>query len=157
LKANESEEEFPWKISETMYKQNYEKALNNYRAKNPKLTEVNKANKYVICGLCGGSLLTEETNSHMKLHELLPPSNLTYQLCLPFRVINGKINKGLTFVKLLSIVNNRGFSVPYNGLNLDNWQKLTDCNDSTIRYSKKQRKFIRTLFFALLIVLTQIN
>ena len=26
LKANESEEEFPWKISETMYKQNYEKA-----------------------------------------------------------------------------------------------------------------------------------
>jgi len=138
-------------------KQNYEKALNNYKAKNPPLKEVNTANKYIICGLCGGSVLTEEINSHMKLHELTPPSNLVYQLCLPFRVINGKINKGLTFVKLLSIVNKRGYSVPYNGLNLANYTKLTDCNDSTIRYSAKQRKFIRTLFFALLIVLTQIN
>jgi len=138
-------------------KNRYNKALNNYRLKNPVLHEVNKENKYVICGLCGGSVLTEEINSHMKLHELTPPSNLTYQLCLPFRIVNGKINKGLTFVKLLSIVNKRGYSVPYNGLNLANFTKLTDVNDSTIRYSAKQRKFIRTLFFALLIVLTQIN
>ena len=89
-------------------KNRYDIALNNYKAKNPSLKEVNKENKYILCGLCGGSVLTEEINSHMQLHELTPPSNLTYQLCLPFRVINGKIAKGLTFVKLLSIVNKRG-------------------------------------------------
>jgi len=138
-------------------KERYNKALTNYRLKNPVLHEVNKENKYVLCGLCGGSVLTQEISAHMQLHELTPPNNLTYQLCLPFRVINGKIAKGLTFVKLLSIVNGRSYSIPYNGLNLDNWQKLTDVNDSTIRYSKKQRKFIRTLFFALVLILTQIN
>jgi hypothetical protein len=127
-------------------KEKYSVILENYRLKNPVLGEVNKQNKYVICGLCGGSVLTEEINNHMQLHELTPPNNLTYQLCLPFRVINGKIAKGLTFVKLLSIVNNRSYSVPYNGLNLSNYTRLTDTNDSTIRYSSKQRKFIRTIW-----------
>jgi hypothetical protein len=124
-------------------KEKYSVILENYRMNNSVLSY-----KYrpiiKFCLLCGGTVKYDDYYSHMQSHEIMPPQDLTYQLTLPFRAVNGKINKGLQFVKLLSIVNNKGYSVPFNGLNLANYTKLTDTNDVTVRYSAKQKKFIRT-------------
>ncbi len=126
-------------------KEKYSVILENYR-KNNSVLNYNYRPKMQICHLCGGTVKYDDYYSHMQLHELLPPSNLSYQITLPFRVVNGRISKGLLFVKLLYIVNNRSFSVPYNGLNLANYTKVTDTNETSVRWSKKQKKFIKTLW-----------
>ena len=139
-------------------KQKYDRALERYKILHPTLHEISQTRQYTICGLCGGSVLTSEIKEHMKTHEIVPPSNLVYQLTLPFRVVNGKISKGLKFVKLLCLYSdNQAISVPYNGLNLKDWQKLTDTNDVKIRFSAKKRRFIRTLWVIIILLLTQIN
>ena len=139
-------------------KENYNRAYQVYRAKNPILQEINTEVKKITCGLCGSSVPTEEINEHMQLHEVQPPTGLKYQLTLPFRIVNGKLSRGAKFVKLLVLYSSdKAVTSNYNGLNLPDWHKLTDCDEVTIRYSAKKNRFVRALWVLAVILLTQIN
>ena len=139
-------------------KENYNRAYKVYRAKNPILQAVNTESKTITCGLCGASVLTSEITEHTQLHEIAPPTGLKYQLTLPFRIVNGKLSRGAKFVKLLVLYSNdKAVTTNYNGLNLPDWHKLTDCDEVTIRYSAKKNRFIRALWVLVVILLTQIK
>lgn len=139
-------------------KQKYDRALERYKVLHPTLNEINNSRQFTLCGLCGGSVLTTEIKEHMLTHEIAPPANLVYQLTLPFHKVNGKIANGIQFVKLLVLYSgDSAISVPYNGLSLQDWQKLTDVNDVKIRFSAKKRRFVRTLWIVIILCLTQIN
>ena len=139
-------------------KENYNRAYQVYRAKNPILQAVNTESKTITCGLCGASVLTSEITEHTQRHEIAPPTGLKYQLTLPFRIVNGKLSRGAKFVKLLVLYSNdKAVTTNYNGLNLPDWHKLTDCDEFTIRYSAKKNRFIRALWVLVVILLTQIK
>ena len=143
-------------------KQNYSRALDNYRAKYPVLHPADLKQSY-LCGLCGASVNGPELQAHMERHEETP-KDLDYMLTQSFRTINGKIARGATFVKLLWIISlhpteeypfGRAESVPYNGMNLPDWTKLQDPDSVTIRWSAKKKRFVRTLWvIGILIMLT---
>jgi len=85
-------------------KQNYSRALERHRIKNPVLTPIEKLQTSIICGMCGASVKRIDIKEHMQKHAILPEPGLMYQLTEPFRTVNGKIAKGAKFIKLLWIV-----------------------------------------------------
>lgn len=103
---------------------------------------------------CGKSVKRSEYAYHRQLHELaIPKAN--YQLTMPYRTVNGRIDRGEKFVHLLLIYSTmqsddypsgRSLLTDYNALNLDDWITITDSNDTSVRWSKKSNKFIRTLW-----------
>jgi hypothetical protein len=145
-------------------KKHYSIALENYRINNPVLHPAELEKRY-ICDLCGGSVKSSDLSEHMQKHELFPPPNLLYQLCEPFKIVNGKIANGAKFIKLLwikSTTREQEFpyghaeSVPYNALNLQDWTKVTDTEEVRIRWSAKKQRFIRTLWFLIVLILIQL-
>mgnify|MGYP006909289725 CR=1 FL=1 len=139
-------------------KENYNRAYKVYRAKNPILQDVNKERKTIVCGLCGANVNTSEISDHIAAHETPPPANLVYQLTLPFRIVNGKLSRGAKFIKLLCLYSSdKGFLTTYNAVNLPDWHKLTDCDNVTVRYSRRKNRFIRALWMMIILMLTQIN
>jgi len=74
-------------------KQKYDRALERYKVLHPTLHEINQTRQFTTCGLCGKKVETTLMNNHMQEHEVIPPNNLTYQLCLPFRTVNGKLQR----------------------------------------------------------------
>lgn len=132
-------------------KEKYSKILENYRVNNP-VFNIDYCPIKQICNLCGATVPGNELQEHIYNHTLLPPANLIYQLTLPFEVINRKIIEGAKFVKLLVLNNNLEFeSLPYNGLNLPDWQKLTDIDDVPVRWSKRKQQFINSFLDFILI------
>jgi len=127
-------------------KEKYSLILENYQRDNSALN-YNYRPILKFCHLCRGTVKFDDYEGHMQAHEIKPPVNLTYQLTLPFRFINGKIRRGTKFIKLLVLYSkDEAFSVPYNGLNLVDWTKLTDTEEVTIRWSTKKKQFVRTLW-----------
>ena len=137
-----------------LIKQNYSRALENYRVKYPVLHPADLKRVNHLCGLCGGSVPSEEVSAHMQAHEITPPANLVYQLTQPFARVNGLIQRGATFVKLLYLVKpDQAVSVPYNALSLPYWHKVTDTSDVQIRWSKRKRRFCRCLWIIIAITI----
>jgi hypothetical protein len=134
-------------------KQNYSRALENYRIKYPVLHPADKQRINHICVLCGASVPGTFLTEHMSRHEILPEPGLQYQLTQPFARINGLIQRGAKFIKLLYLVKpDQAVSVPYNALNLPDWSKVTDTNETRVRWSAKKKRFIRTLWVIIILI-----
>lgn len=112
-----------------------------------------KDTSVVYCA-CGKSMKRAEYASHRQLHELAIPK-ATYQLTMPYRIVNGRIGRGAKHIHLLLIYSTmqsddypsgRALLTDYNALNLYDWMTITDSNETSVRWSKKSNKFIRTLW-----------
>ena len=103
---------------------------------------------------CGKEMLRADYASHRVLHDQMIPMG-NYQLTMPYRTVNGLINRGKKFIPLLLIYSTmtsddyptgRALTTDYNALNLKDWTRLTDTNDTSIRWSEKNKRFVRTLW-----------
>jgi hypothetical protein len=136
-------------------KENYSIALDNYRTNNPVLHDADYR-KIHICSLCSAKVQQNALKDHMATHETLPPKGLTYQLTLPFHIVNGLISRGAKFVKMICIFWNeppfegfeedRFLSVPFNAMNLPDGFQLTDTENIKIYWSANQKCFLHIDF-----------
>lgn len=129
----------------------YNTVSSNYRKKNPALTDITlKENVYCACGK---TLLKGDYKSHRALHDRTPPDG-QWILTMPYRTANSLISNGKPFVhvlKLFSSVKSTEYpegraasDTDYNALMLKDWSVVVDSNDTSVKWSVKANKFIRT-------------
>ncbi len=136
-----------------------DKWLQTYEANKAKnksfLIDNQKPEKVYKCRICGQHYQESQEDEHEAQHSTAPPSGSKYYLTTSYREANSDIKNGAKFIPLMiNYYKNKFIETWYNALQLNNWQKITDYNNTSIRWNAKEKKFVRVMWFLALIITT---